>query len=293
MMTDKYNMLEERISAWGQSNDEITAIYMVGSRARADKSFDEFSDIDAVVFSTNPPFYFQNDEWLRDIGEVWTSFLFQTAGGDPEKLVLFDQGLQVDFLFRHVSDFESLIQSNKIPLGFQRGAKLLVDKTGNGQQLLPATTMAPNNPPINQDAFIQVVNMFGFACLYVAKQVLRGEMYIVNQRDKDCKQLLLQMIEWHAKALHGASYDTWHAGKFINEWADKVISDHLKLSFGDYDPTNSWKALMASFELFSRLSSEVAHIYSYTYPASLISNIQAWLEEQQASFELKAEKVAD
>ncbi|BBH23288.1 aminoglycoside 6-adenylyltransferase [Paenibacillus baekrokdamisoli] len=280
MMIDMYKMLEERISNWGLCNNEIIAIYIVGSRAREDKPFDEFSDLDVVIFSTNPDYYFQNDEWLLDIGKVWTSFVFRTAGGDPEKLVLFEKGLQVDFLFRPIADLEHLIEHDQIPQGFQRGAKILLDKTGRGQQLVPRMTIAPQSNPITQDAFLQIVNMFGFACMYVGKQILRGEMWVVNQRDQDCKQLMLQMIEWHAKALHGDTYDTWHAGKFINKWADKDIAADLKHTFGGYDQNNSWKALLVSFELFSRLSTEVANIYHYTYPGNLISNIRTWLEEQ-------------
>ncbi|MEE4565097.1 MULTISPECIES: hypothetical protein [Paenibacillus] len=43
-MNSAYEMLEARISEWGISNDEIIAIYIVGSRARENKPFDEFSD---------------------------------------------------------------------------------------------------------------------------------------------------------------------------------------------------------------------------------------------------------
>ncbi|MBY0022458.1 hypothetical protein J2W97_004784 [Paenibacillus jamilae] len=43
-MNSAYEMLEARISEWGISNDEIIAIYIVGSRAREKKPLDEFSD---------------------------------------------------------------------------------------------------------------------------------------------------------------------------------------------------------------------------------------------------------
>lgn len=120
-MNNAYEVLEERISEWGISNKEIIAVYIVGSRAREDKPFDEFSDLDVVVFSTNPDYYLQNDQWLLNIGKVWTSFMFRTAKGDPEKLVLFDQGAEVDFLFRHISDLDHIIKNGRIPEGFQRG----------------------------------------------------------------------------------------------------------------------------------------------------------------------------
>ncbi|MGQ3479485.1 aminoglycoside 6-adenylyltransferase [Paenibacillus sp. TY11] len=279
-MSNAYEVLEERISDWGLSNEEIIAVYVVGSRAREDKPFDKFSDLDVVVFSTNPDYYLQNDQWLQSIGKVWTSFMFQTAKGDPEKLVLFDQGAEVDFVFHHISDLDHLIKSGRIPQSFQRGVRILLDKTGNGNQIIPQTTTIPDAPPITEGAFLQVVNMYCFASLYVAKQILRNDMWVAKQRDTDCKQLLLQMIEWHAKAVHGSVYDTWHAGKFINEWADKDIVADLKKSFGKYDPNHSWEALIVSFELFNRLSSEVAAKYKYAYPDHLFSHKQTWLGVQ-------------
>lgn len=281
MTYDIYKRLEERIINWGLSNEDIFAVYIVGSRARKDKPYDELSDLDVVVFSTNPGYYLQTDEWLLNIDKVWTSFLFRTAGGDPEKLIVFDQGAQVDFVFHHIIDLEHIIQSGQIPLVFQRGARLLLDKRGDGHLLIHTETYAPESKPITEGAFLQVVNMFGFACLYVAKLILRNDMWSVNHRDKDCKELLLQMVEWHAKAIHGAAYDTWHAGKFIHDWADPDVIAELKHTFGGYDQINSWKALNVSFELFSRLSSEVATSYKFTYPEPLFTNIRTWLAEQQ------------
>ncbi|MDQ0062514.1 aminoglycoside 6-adenylyltransferase [Paenibacillus harenae] len=276
-----YEMLEERIYDWGNLNSEIMTIYVMGSRARINKPFDEFSDLDVVIFASNPDYYFRTDEWLLDIGEVWTNFVFRTAGGDPEKLVLFDQALQVDFLFRHVSELESLIENDRIPQGFQRGARILLDKTGRGQRLLPKNTAEFEVQPITEAAFLQVVNIFGFGCIYVAKQILRGEMWIAYQRDEDCKQMLLQMIEWHAKSIHGSQYDTWHAGKFVDQWAEQGVIADLKQSFGGYDQNKSWEALIVTFELFNRLSSEVANTYGFTYPEQLVVNIRSWLKERR------------
>lgn len=283
MQVDIYKTLEERIFQWGKRVEEVSAIYILGSRAREDKPFDEFSDLDVVVYLSNPDYYFQNDDWLMNIGEVWTSFLFRTAGGDPEKLVLLDKGAQVDFLFQPTSDFRQLIKDGRIPLGFQRGAKILLDKTGDGQKLLPKALAAPEGVPVSYDAFNHAVSMFCFATLYVAKQILRNEIWVVKERDRDCKGLLLQMMEWHAKALNGNTYDTWHAGKFIHDWAEKEVVEDLKQAFGGYDQLSNWHALIASFNLFRRLSGEVASKYNYSYPDRLFLNVEGWITEHRES----------
>ncbi|WP_211746199.1 aminoglycoside 6-adenylyltransferase [Paenibacillus sp. Marseille-Q4541] len=276
-----YDVIEDRIYNWGCKNDEVLAIYIVGSRARENKPFDEYSDLDVVVFSTNPDYYLQDSKWLPEIGTVWIDFTFQTVHGDPEKLVLFEQGAQVDFLFQHISCLEHSMNSGQIPLGFQRGVKILLDKTENGQRLVPQTKVAPENMPITAENYLQTNKMYCFACLYVGKQILRDEFWVANQRDKDCKQMLLQMIEWHAKALNGETHDTWHAGRFIREWAEKSAIEELKDSFIGFDQESNWKALISSIELFSRLSYQVASTYHYAFPAELFSKIQMWLNEHQ------------
>ncbi|ANY65956.1 hypothetical protein BBD42_05385 [Paenibacillus sp. BIHB 4019] len=280
-MADLYEMLQQRIVSWARENDEIQTIYLMGSRARTDKPFDEFSDLDIVIYSTNPNYYFEHNDWLNNIGEVWTSFMYRTAGEDPEKLVLFGGGLQVDFLFCPIAELERLAAVGQVPQGFKRGVKLLLDKTGEGDKLIPETAGPDLPPPITEAAFQQVARQYGFACLYVAKQILRGELWVAGERDHDCKQLLLQMMEWHAKAIHGQNYDTWHAGKFIRDWADAEVIADLKQSFGGFDQLASWKALNVSFELFNRLSLETAQVYHYDYPHSLYANIKMWLQARQ------------
>ncbi|WP_407946334.1 aminoglycoside 6-adenylyltransferase [Paenibacillus alkaliterrae] len=67
--------------------------------------------------------------------------------------------------------------------------------------------------------------------------------------------------------------------KFIVSTYKKTVRGQL--SFGGYDQQIIWNALTLSFELFRRLSSEVANTYHFTFPANLFSNIQTWVEEHQ------------
>jgi aminoglycoside 6-adenylyltransferase len=51
--------------------------------------------------------------------------------------------------------------------------------------------------------------------IYLAKQIFRNELWTANLRDAECKQLLLQTLEWYKKMSHGEDYETWHAGRVI------------------------------------------------------------------------------
>lgn len=51
-----------------------------------------------------------------------------------------------------------------------------------------------------------------FLYSFFAKQIVRGELWTSKARENDLRVLLLRMMEWHAKALHGNDYDVWHGG---------------------------------------------------------------------------------
>ena len=79
-------------------------------------------------------------------------------------------------------------------------------------------------------------------------------------RENDLRVLLLQMMEWHAKALHGNEYDVWHGGRFLHEWVDQRTLKELKNIFTQYEETDSLRGLLASINLFRRIAA-----VSYTH----------------------------
>ncbi|ADM68350.1 hypothetical protein GMA19_00497 [Paenibacillus polymyxa E681] len=106
--------------------------------------------------------------------------MFSKKGGYI--LILFDQGAEVDFLFRHASDLDHIIKNGRIPEGFQRGVRMLLDKTGNGNQIISQTITIPDTPPISEGAYLKVVNMYCFASLYVAKQILHNDLWAAKYK---------------------------------------------------------------------------------------------------------------
>lgn len=275
-LSEVYLLLERNILEWAKLTSDIRAVILVGSRARTDHSFDEWSDIDLVVFSLNHDYYLNQDDWLTNIGQIWTSFCYVTPGGDPERLALFEGGAQVDFLFHPQETLQQMIINKVVPDGFNRGAKLLVDKDGVAFKLIPES-FSPLQKSINEESFIQNVNMFWFASMYVVKQILRNELWVAKSRDANIKELLLCMIEWHSMAFR-RNIDTWHAGKFIKEWAGDDINTELCRAFGQYNQEDSWNALITTINLFSRLSKDVADIHDFKYPLNLEMNVTNWID---------------
>lgn len=280
MSSDKfYQQIEQRFIKWGQEQADVHVAYVAGSRARLDHGADEYSDLDIQMYVDDPKRYLESNSWIENFGKLNTAIPFQNGGGGLEWLALFEGGYQVDFVIDSLTAFQA--QSDKgVPLGwFLRGARVLLDKTGNAQRLIPEQFERSSSSAITEESFDFTVNMFWFLAIYLAKQILRNELWTVKLRDVECKQVLLQTVEWYEKLEHGEEFDTWHAGRFIYEWVDDDIFTRLNGVFGRFDAADSWRALQETIDLYELMSRKLAAHYQYTYPEALVTEVKQWIEE--------------
>jgi aminoglycoside 6-adenylyltransferase len=262
-------LLESRIISWAESQANIRAILVVGSRARRDFPADEWSDIDLMVFTTDFEPYLNGDEWLDTIGEHWLNLAYETGDGDPERIVRFDGQRKADFVFLTIDNLQSMVESGKLDGVYHRGYCVLIDKDGLAAELPPPPFKPPPCERPSKHTFTLAVNWFWHGAVYVAQQIRRRNLWVVKYRDWTMKEILLRMLEWHARSEHGWGYDTWHDGHFLSEWADPEAWNDLHNTFGRFDAADSWQALLATMDLFRRLATETASRISYTYPATI------------------------
>jgi aminoglycoside 6-adenylyltransferase len=105
-------------------------------------------------------------------------------------------------------------------------------------------------------------------------------LWAAKARENDLRMLMLQMMEWHAKALHGSDYDVWHGGRFLHEWIDQKTLEELKSTFSLYEKADSLRGLLASVGLFRRISVETADKLQLKYPADTDRHITDWIREK-------------
>ena len=70
----------ERFVARALTQPDIHAAIVVGSRARADRPADEWSDLDIVIFVTDPEPYLTSTDWLNNMGDFWITLTKPTTG---------------------------------------------------------------------------------------------------------------------------------------------------------------------------------------------------------------------
>lgn len=175
-----YAQFTERFTQWAKNIDDIKAAYTIGSRARSDHLADEWSDMDILMFTSIPEYYLGQSDWQNNLGTVLSSFSTYTAGGDPERLTLFDGGYQVDFVVVHTELLNKLVESNTVHGNFHRGVRVLIDKNNISSHILPQSYQAPAAMPVSEEAFSNICHMFWFGVLYIAKQIFRDELWIAK-----------------------------------------------------------------------------------------------------------------
>jgi aminoglycoside 6-adenylyltransferase len=276
-VTLAYEKLIERFLAWAENEAAISSAVVIGSRSRTDHPADEWADLDVIVVTRDPARLLSNTDWLEDIGKPILTFIENTSnGGEKERRVLFDNGLDVDFSVIPYEKIEMMLKpeifgqvAGELRNVFGRGVRVLLDKEGQvdrlGELLMRFQAPPPRLP--SEDEFLQVVQDFWYHTVWTARHLRRGELWWggsgLNGRLRD---LLFIMLEWQARATKGPNHDTWFRGRFLEEWADPCAVQALRGVLAHYDEEDTWQALLAMMELFRWLAIETAQRWGFAYP---------------------------
>jgi len=263
------------IIEWAKNEEPIRALLLEGSRA-ANAPCDELADLDIDVFTRTYEPYTQDDRWLSSIGQVWVYSPDQYEWGNeivPTRLVIFRDGVKVDFSFVGAHRLAALADTDDLDAGY----RVLLDKDGEASKLRrPTFSKKPAPPPTEKD-FVCLVSEYWFEAYHVAKYLKRGDLWLAKSRDWETKAYLLTMIEWHAQARHQWNYDTLYAGKHMGAWADEKVWQALHGAFAHFDRDDSWSSLLASNDLFRELATEVAESLRCAYPTDIDRNITGFI----------------
>jgi len=268
---------------WARSRADILAVALLGSSARSDHPADEWSDLDLLIIATDPPALFVKTGWVEVLGKPWITLVEKGPDGAPLELrVLLENGQDVDFIILPLESARQNFMGTFVAEVAQRGRRVLLDREGTltawaEQPLLAAVAQPPT--PLE---FSAVVNDFWFHAIWTAKKLKRSELWVVKSCcDGYMKQLLLSMMEWHARATQAGKIDTWYNGRYLVEWLPPEVRHDLLHVFAHYDEEDVWRALTASLDLFDRLARETAGRLSYPYEQEQAGRVKAWIAEHR------------
>jgi aminoglycoside 6-adenylyltransferase len=274
-----YDQLIERFVQWAETCSDIRAVVIVGSRARSERPADEWSDLDLLVLTTDAQRYLTQTDWLENIGSPWLTFLERTAAGqERERRVLFEGGLDVDFIPLSVGSIRQKAHDSIVAAVIHRGTRVLLDKDGVAPHLAPTVAEIPAHRPPTAEEFLGTTNDFWYHAVWTAKKLRRGELWTAKAcSDVYMKRLLLEMVEWYAQMTEDWEYDTWFNGRFLERWAPPSVLDALRGAFGHYDEADVWRSLLTTMDVFRWLATEVAESLGHPYPRAADGHVTQWV----------------
>ena len=262
------------IVAWSAAHKGVEALVHTGSLVRPDNRADEFSDLDIEIIAARPKGLAANDTWLAEIGELITVLRLDEDQDWPTRLAIFEGGVKVDFTIAGRQRVTEMVRSGLDPL-YERGYRILLDKTGATKDLPAPSHRFPIASLPSPETFRERVEEFWFEAFHVPKYLARGELFLVKQRDWTMKELLLEMIEWHAIATSPKPVDVWHIGTRLQEWTDPGTWRELQETFGRFDAEDQKRAFEETATLYGRLGREVAARAGFHYPQRVEDKIRA------------------
>lgn len=262
-----HQTLMNNFVSWANSEPAIRLAFIVGSMARNDRPADEWSDMDIVIATLDTDKLLRNSDWLRNIDVPKVIFNEKTPTGDTERRVLFESGLDVDFVVIHMESIKAALDNGLVPSIISRGVKVIIDKDALAGDLKAPDKYVPENRLPGYDEFLNTTNDFWYHSVWTAKKMRRGElMQAKSCCDAYMKYLLINMLRWQAYCKNGIEYDTWHDFRFFEKWVDPAVLQPLKNAFAHYDSEDIWDALFATMNLFREVSRETAAMLKYDYP---------------------------
>lgn len=256
----RMHLIEAAIADWARERDDVRAAVVVGSQARSDTPADRWSDLDVILVVDDPEPYASDAAWVTEFGRPALTFLEETMEGQRERRVLYEGGEDVDLPLFPTAVLGRLEQSpgqNAAHL-LARGYRMLVDKIGLEERLRTAAAAAEPSGTPAQGELDQLAGDFWYHALWTAKKLRRGEVFTALEcLDGYMKARLVTMLEWHARAVDPEA-DTWHAGRFLERWADPGALAALERAFAHYDVRDVARALWETIDLWQGLEEETA-----------------------------------
>jgi molybdopterin-guanine dinucleotide biosynthesis protein A len=255
----RLDLVAAAVSDWAAEREDVQALVLVGSQARADVPADRWSDLDLIFLLDDPTPYTEDASWIAEFGRPVVTFLEATLDGHWERRVLYESGEDVDFVLFPASVLERLEASEDAAGLLRRGHRVLIDRIGVSKRLASiAERPALEEEPPKQSELTELASDFWYHALWTAKKLRRGEVFTaLDCLDGYVKARLVTLLGWHARAVDPTA-DTWHAGRFLERWADPGALAALERAYAHYELRDVARALWETIDLWQGLEEETA-----------------------------------
>ncbi|MBN1139438.1 MAG: aminoglycoside 6-adenylyltransferase [Anaerolineae bacterium] len=274
----------QRMIRWGQEQHAVRAMLLTGSRANC---ADDLSDYDIILVVEDIHPFYEDKNWLEGFGRVLVAYwdpIHPAPDYDIAQLgnvVLFQDGLKVDFTVWPVELLRQIVQSPALPADLDLGYVVLMDKDRLTEGLSAPTYSATIPSPPSEAVYQKVVADFFSDVPFVAKCLRRDELLPAKYcLDFDMKHnFLRQMLDWRMELDHGWSAPTGFLGRGLKKRLPPEIWSQVESTYAGAGIEENWEAFFRTLALFRWVGIEVASQLGYTYPLDMDRRVAAYAQQ--------------
>ncbi|MGJ1412419.1 AadS family aminoglycoside 6-adenylyltransferase [Sphingobacterium thalpophilum] len=272
----------QNIINWSQRNDDIRAVLLTSSMVNPLAPVDDLSDLDIELIFEHNQHYIADNQWLHNFGtpiamieEGETNF----DGKHAMKMVLYEDQVKVDFKLFSKSNFLGEVKQAQLPEDWDIGYKVLLDKDGITHGLKKPSHQVSIIKKPNKLKFEQVLNDFWWDCTYVAKCLVRKDIFYAKfmAENNIRTDYLVPLIEWYIANQHDWNITTNKHGRLFQTYLTDEMWNKTLLTFAGKEIEENWNALFAMADLVSQIGRELSSQLVYEYPEQLEADIRKYL----------------
>ena len=176
---------------------------------------------------------------------------------------LFDDAMDMDFIFYNASDAEKVTQNPMIQSWYGRGYAVVVDKIGYRDMARTSQTQKNGEIELTAQYYHNLTQTFLVSCNLGDEETIAGrDMDGKRCIDGYMKELLREMLEYREAGRKGSQYDVVQR-RFFDTWAGPELLSGLNCAYGAYNRASLEAALAKTMELFSAAAWETGRLYGF------------------------------
>jgi aminoglycoside 6-adenylyltransferase len=272
-----------QLNRWADSQDLIRAVILTSSRAIPHGSVDLFSDYDVILAMRSIHPLYADRAWLEVFGPVLAGYrdpIIDENGLERSAYVIqYENGLKIDFSLWPVELLQRITQSEQLPVEFDAGYQVLVDKDDLTTGLKQPTYSGYIPAPPTEAYYMDLIEGFFLDTTYVAKFLWRDDMMAAKHiLDHSLKQEHLRpMLEWHAEIDHEWTLKPGPYGRRLKQHLRPDLWAELESTYIGVGSDENWEALFRTIGLMRRVATDVGKHLGYTYPHLLERRVVDYL----------------
>lgn len=273
----------DQLVRWADEQQLIRAVILTSSRAIPHAALDLFSDYDVILILRSIQPFYEDRKWLEVFGPVLAVYRDPLIDVNDQKrsayVVQYETGLKMDFNLWPVELLQQVTASGRLPVEFDAGYKILVDKDHLTPALSAPTYTGYIPTPPTETRYLELLEGFFLDTTYVAKFLWRDDMIAAKHiLDHSLKQGHLRpMLEWHSEIEHQWSLKPGPYGRRLKQHVRSDLWAELESTYCGIAIEENWEALFRAIALMRRVATEVGNHLGYAYPQRLDERVMDYL----------------